>query len=155
MSTLATGSWEAQSSKGASRIQWCVRVCEEYFAYQGTLHKLLCKDLRRREHDMPTFIPLPLLPHSLEEVNKVVEEWNGGKTLRLLDVGSCYNPFHQYTQFQVTAIDIAPADKVRSCRYFNNAITFHLYRVCWSVIFSPLLLVTNLFPPRPALPPHQ
>lgn len=114
MSTLAKGSWEAQSSNGASRIQWCVQVCGEYFAHEGVLHRLLCKDLRRRDHKMPTLVPLLLLPHSLEEVHKITETWNGGKTLRLLDVGSCYNPFCRYTQFQVTAIDIAPADKVSS-----------------------------------------
>jgi hypothetical protein len=61
---------------------------------------------------MPTSIPLPLLPASPDQVVGVVEGWKGGKALRLLDVGSCYNPFQFFSQFQVTAIDIAPADKV-------------------------------------------
>lgn len=112
MCTLATGDWEGQGSEGGSRIQWCVTVCKEYFAYQGALYKLLSKELRRRTHGMPTLSPLPLLPSSPEGVSEAVRGWRDGKNLRLLDVGSCYNPFQHYEQFQVTAIDIAPANKV-------------------------------------------
>ena len=74
--------------------------------------KLLAKDLKRKSHDMPTLIPLSVLPATIEEVVEIVKKWNNGDVLNLLDVGSCYNPFQSYTQFQVTALDIAPADKV-------------------------------------------
>ena len=32
--------------------------------------------------------------------------------MRLLDVGSCYNPFGRFDEFMSLAIDIAPAVKV-------------------------------------------
>ena len=112
MRTLAVGSWEENGVRQASRIQWCVQVCSEYFKQHGALHTLLLKDLKRRNHDMPTIVPLPLLPSSLEGVIEIVENYSCRMTLNLLDVGSCYNPFRHYSQFQVTAIDIAPADEV-------------------------------------------
>ena len=34
---------------------------------------------------------------------------SGEKQLRLLDVGSCYNPFKSFPEFRPLAIDIAPA----------------------------------------------
>ena len=34
------------------------------------------------------------------------------KKLNLLDVGSCYNPFQKYKEYDVLAIDIAPATDV-------------------------------------------
>lgn len=112
MRILAVGSWEENGMRKASRIQWCVQVCSEYFEQHGALHTLLLKDLRRINHDVPTVVPLPLLPSSLEGVIEIVENYSHRMTLNLLDVGSCYNPFQHYSQFQVTAIDIAPADEV-------------------------------------------
>lgn len=107
MSTLATSHWGEE----ASRISWCVQVCAEYFAPQGALQKLLLKDMRRKDHAMPTLVPLSLLPCKENGVIEVVGKWKE-RTLTVLDVGSCYNPFLNYDQFQVTAIDIAPANEV-------------------------------------------
>lgn len=40
--------------------------------------------------------------------------------IRLLDVGSCYNPFSAFAEFEVTAIDIAPAqESVRYCDFLE------------------------------------
>lgn len=112
MNALAVESWEQGfREKEGSRISWCVQMCEEYFASQGTLYMLLLKDMRRRDHAMPTLVSFPYLPYTMEDVIKVVEEWTD-KRLKLLDVGSCYNPFLRHPLFEVTAIDIAPANKV-------------------------------------------
>lgn len=64
------------------------------------------------DHSMPTCVPASLLPHSAEEVRAVVSAVQGAKRWRLLDVGSCYNPFLEWPQFEVMAVDIAPATEV-------------------------------------------
>lgn len=138
MRTLAIGSWEENGLRKASRIQWCVQVCSEYFKQHGALHTLLLKDLRRRDHDMPTTVPLPLLPSSLEGVIEIVENYS--LTLNLLDVGSCYNPFRHYSQFHVTAIDLAPADEVELSGLMCIELSYSCTpRVYWNVTFSLLL----------------
>lgn len=108
MKRLATGPWAGREDGG--RIEWCVATCQEYFS--SRLEQLLLKDLRRMDHSMPTCVPSSLLPHSPEEVRAVVSAVQGGKRWRLLDVGSCYNPFLDWPQFEVTAVDIAPATEV-------------------------------------------
>ena len=112
MSTLATQHWR-QGTDNASRVTWCVSVCNQYFKHQGDLHNLLLKDLRRREHNVSTLVSPLHLPLTAEQVKEIIEEWKG-KKLKMLDVGSCYNPFLDYKEFDVTAIDIAPAYKVFS-----------------------------------------
>lgn len=37
--------------------------------------------------------------------------------IRLLDVGSCFNPFKKFDEFLTVGIDIVPAVEVRACRY--------------------------------------
>lgn len=107
MYSLAKGPW---SKHGGGRVKWCADTCDEYFSH-GTLGKLLLKDLRRLEHSMSTLVPPDLLPLSPQEVKVVVEGFRTRKW-HMLDIGSCYNPFAQYCQFEVTAIDIAPAVEV-------------------------------------------
>lgn len=109
MRELASGAWVREGE--ASRVAWCVKTSEDYFTVNGLLHKLLLKDLRRRAHSMPTIIPHTFLPSTEEEVETHVAQWQNRK-YSLLDVGSCYNPFLSYRQFDVTALDIAPAHKV-------------------------------------------
>lgn len=110
MSTLATRHWE-RGEEDSSRVSWCVSVCDSYFKHEGDLYNLLVKDLRRREHAMPTLVSHEHLPPTAVGVSEILDEWKDRK-LRMLDVGSCYNPFLGYTQLEVTAIDIAPAHKV-------------------------------------------
>lgn len=64
---------------------------------------------------MPLLVPRELLPATAEKVDKLVEEFTSRKW-HLLDVGSCYNPFAVYPQFEVTAVDIAPAVEVSGNR---------------------------------------
>lgn len=110
MRALATGSWQEEGGQVASRITWCVQTCMEYCQH---LSSLLLKDLRRKSHGMPTLVPVSLLPGTPHQVAQQVCKWNCATTLKMLDVGSCYNPFQTYPQFEVVAIDIAPANKVR------------------------------------------
>lgn len=72
------------------------------------------KDLRRVDHGMPTIVDHKELPKTEEEVAKAVDPFIGKPTLKLLDVGSCYNPFAAFDQFEVVAVDIAPAVEVGS-----------------------------------------
>jgi hypothetical protein len=51
--------------------------------------------------------------------------------IRLLDVGSCYDPFRQFDDFTVVAIDISPAVEVFQCIY--SAACYGLYK---SVYYS-------------------
>ena len=119
MQSLATGQWAEQ---GSGRITWCVGACEEYFV-GGVLSNQLYKDLRRLEHNMCTLVPPALLPNSDADVPKMIEEFQR-KKWTLLDVGSCYNPFSEFDQFDVTAIDIAPANPtVLSCDFLNVSIS--------------------------------
>ena len=107
MHSLATGPWREREE--GDRIQWCVQTCNEYWDHR--LEKLLLKDLRRVDHDMPPLVHSSLLPPSPPGVRSLVEGLQG-EPVKLLDVGSCYNPFLSFTQFSVTAIDIAPASEV-------------------------------------------
>lgn len=119
MKSLATGQWAEQ---GSGRIVWCVDVCEEYFV-GGALAKLIHKDLRRLVHSMSTLVSHELLPRSDADVAKTVETFQH-KKWTLLDVGSCYNPFSKFDKFDVTAIDIAPANStVLSCDFLNVTIS--------------------------------
>lgn len=108
MHALATGPWAKHKTHGkGGRIDWCVEVCDEYFL-GGQMRRLILKDVRRLEHGMRTTLDPKLLPPSPEGLDRGFS----GRKWRLLDVGSCYNPFSEYPQFDVTAVDIAPAVEV-------------------------------------------
>ena len=107
MRELATGPW-AERDDG-DRISWCVQTCNEYWFHR--LEQLILKDLRRQSHNVATLLQPSLLPASQSDVTEMVDRFRSG-VWRLLDVGSCYNPFLAWPQFVVTAIDIAPASEV-------------------------------------------
>ncbi len=109
MAALAKGPW-ANKLDDTNRIQWCVDRCEEYFKLD-VLKNLLLKDLRRLNHGMATIVAVEALPGSEGDIVEVLQELTC-RRLRVLDVGSCYNPFASFPQFDVTAVDIAPADEV-------------------------------------------
>ena len=110
MHELATGNWARKHDN--NRIAWCVDAIREYF-HVG-LKKVLLKDLRRLDHGMPTIVDLNKLPKTEQEVAKAIDHFISKPTLRLLDVGSCYNPFVTFKDFEVVAVDIAPAVEVGS-----------------------------------------
>ena len=110
MHDLATGSWAKKHDN--NRIGWCVDTIREYF-HVG-LKKALMKDLRRLDHGMPTIVDHKELPKTDQEIVKAIDPFISKPTLRLLDVGSCYNPFSTFEEFEVVAVDIAPAMEVGS-----------------------------------------
>lgn len=137
MRSLATRFWEQNTASKAgrrtrssnstehNRIAWSVRFCAEYFGGGSS--------------DDPPSPPKSMLLHQREREHRIWTEamtaedraagageddddgqaWTAPAKLRLLDVGSCYNPFAKYEQFDVTAVDIAPADgsDVRQCDF--------------------------------------
>lgn len=71
-------------------------------------------------------------PPSPEGVEVLVGGWRE-KAWRLLDVGSCYNPFSQWPLFEVTAVDIAPAVEVGTPAYVDHSRWFSIYHIALSV----------------------
>lgn len=131
MQQLATESW---AGKDGGRIGWCEQTCEDYRSHR--LEQLLLKDLRRKSHEMPTLVHTSLLPMLPFGVKELVRQLNI-RAWRLLDVGSCYNAFHTSPQFDVTAIDIAPAVEVIDIHvyvFIHCQKSLHYCRQCWSVI---------------------
>lgn len=110
MHKLATDDWAKKHDN--NRIAWCVGTIREYF-HVG-LRKALLKDLRRLDHGMPTIVNHKELPKTEQEIAKAIDPFISQPTLRLLDVGSCYNPFVKFEEFEVVAVDIAPAVEVGS-----------------------------------------
>ncbi|XP_065830004.1 S-adenosylmethionine sensor upstream of mTORC1-like isoform X2 [Oscarella lobularis] len=113
MKTLAVDHWE--KSDGRKRITWCVEQCNEYFK-DGGLERALAKDKRRHEF----YAKEKNKKGSYERYSQAIRlatpdhlqsKLRDETKLRLLDVGSCYNPFLSAgsRDFDVTAIDISPA----------------------------------------------
>ena len=110
MHNLAAGVWARKHDN--NRIAWCVGTIRDYFSVG--LRKALMKDLRRLDHGMPTTVDCKELPKTEQEITKAIDPFITKPTLKLLDVGSCYNPFVQFEEFEVVAVDIAPAVEVGS-----------------------------------------
>lgn len=130
MKELAVNHWEYNNQKKTiklqqkqrSRIEWSVNYCRDYFKNDSMITHLRQRELR--------------IMDELKIDSTEMDQLNSLKTLsmekiKLLDVGSCYNPFEKYSEFEVTAIDIAPAiDTVRECDFLNveladDATTFN------------------------------
>ncbi|XP_063445843.1 S-adenosylmethionine sensor upstream of mTORC1-like isoform X2 [Mytilus trossulus] len=123
MYNLSSNHW---SKLPETRIDWCHATIMEYF-YKDGLKKALVKEQRRHAHRLKTKLATKdrnLLGRS-EENRKMImrsddaqeevlstldfpESQIQGK-IRLLDVGSCFNPFACYDDFQAVGIDIGPA----------------------------------------------
>ncbi|BES98133.1 Putative methyltransferase (DUF3321) [Nesidiocoris tenuis] len=112
MKKLATSHWETNNANDPTmnRIYWVVQECEDFFFTGGAEtavskeKKLFQKFVGENEN-----FPIPNAP-----VNR---------PLKMLDVGSCYNPFRNFDLFDVTAVDIAPAsDDVIECDFLRTEI---------------------------------
>lgn len=112
MRDLATLYWDKNSkanSKAQSRVGWIHKVCVSYFM-NG---ELVRQRERERKIAAKIGVALNLLQYSMFDITK----------LRLLDVGSCYNPFKCFSNFVVVPIDIAPAnDDVFLCDFLKVRI---------------------------------
>lgn len=126
MKELAVNHWESNEQKlqtnesntskfqQRNRITWTRNFCHDYFTNSETIDKIRQRELRI----------LNELKIDCTEINRQMSLGNFPvEKIELLDVGSCYNPFKIYNEFQVTAIDIAPAtDGVYECDFLNVAI---------------------------------
>lgn len=123
MMELATNHWEPNDQKATtqnsrrspqqqqrSRIMWSVDYCREYFQQTKTITALRDREVRL----------LNELKAETATIEMKFEQRMAEEKIKLLDVGSCYNPFSKFEQFEVTAIDIAPAtDAVIECDFLN------------------------------------
>lgn len=119
MEQLAVNHWEQNDLKEGNeqcrrnRIFWSVNYCRAYF-----FDDCLKAAIRDREKRI-----LSLIRSDTEGL----DVWIKSKCisivdskLKLLDVGSCYNPFKKFEDFDVMAIDISPAnDEVAFCDFLN------------------------------------
>jgi len=112
MNTLATKHWTKLENEDAdtSRILWTRAKIQDYFSGSG-LTKQLQRDANRlkrqisyREEQNDNVVDMPVLqdPNNDYRNSKICEK------IKVLDVGSCYNPFSKFSELEVTAIDIAP-----------------------------------------------
>nr|CAB3225950.1 uncharacterized protein LOC778832 [Phallusia mammillata] len=134
MENLATKVWEVDCD-GTDRteytLKWCKSVLRSYYTNGGRL-KLLDKDDRRKRHyadesSGSTFScgPNPYCMYNDETSELKVDKgiWESGDKIRVLDVGSCYNPFRGADDLETTPIDLAPANPdVFKCDFVNVAV---------------------------------
>lgn len=122
MKELATQHWSKLESEDetTSRIVWVhQKVCQYYFS-DGRRNQLKKDGRRLKRYDQlisqdsaeTINIDISRLQENLRIIEETEESRNPSMDLvrlKLLDVGSCYNPFSKYSEFDVTALDIAPA----------------------------------------------
>lgn len=120
MKDLAVNHWEVNNRKQKeanskaqqrSRIEWTVNYCREYFLSEDLITKIRQRELRLLDE----------LKIDCTEINRLIAERKVPvEKIKLLDVGSCYNPFNPFPEFNVTAVDIAPAiEEVFECDFLN------------------------------------
>ncbi|XP_068246281.1 S-adenosylmethionine sensor upstream of mTORC1 isoform X2 [Palaemon carinicauda] len=107
MHELATEHWEGTNQMNVSRVLWIYNAIKQYF-HEGELQRITEKEIRKLKH---------------LELNMDFCDCNRYKSsykIKLLDVGSCYNPFSTYSDLEVTAIDLCPAlENVAQCDFLN------------------------------------
>ncbi|XP_073687621.1 S-adenosylmethionine sensor upstream of mTORC1 [Garra rufa] len=116
MKNLADNHW-ANKCEGEGRIEWCRSVCQEYFQ-DGGMRRVLEKDEKSARHaaagNNTSDNSLPQSPSSSNS-----STFQLGR-IRLLDVGSCFNPFLKFDEFLTVGIDIVPAvESVYKCDFLN------------------------------------
>ncbi|XP_048355532.1 S-adenosylmethionine sensor upstream of mTORC1 [Sphaerodactylus townsendi] len=130
MKSLADNHW-TKTYEGEGRIEWCCSVCREYFQ-NGGKRKALEKDERRAalatQSTQTTSVHLTSKTensseNSINSTSLVDELLHPSGKIRLLDVGSCFNPFLKFEEFLTVGIDIIPAvESVYKCDFLNLQI---------------------------------
>lgn len=110
MEKLATEYWDPniqdESKTPLSRIKWAADFCYDYFINGSYL------SFRDKEKIICSKICIKM--NTTVEFNSPVKH---------LDVGSCYNPFKEYSFLDVLAVDLFPANKnVLSCDFLKVEI---------------------------------
>nr|XP_018897947.1 PREDICTED: probable methyltransferase BTM2 homolog isoform X2 [Bemisia tabaci]XP_018897948.1 PREDICTED: probable methyltransferase BTM2 homolog isoform X2 [Bemisia tabaci] len=112
MHILAVNHWGGKNKDdpSRSRIIWVHEQSSSYFR-NGLLLKSRDKELRLRSS------------FNLSDNEHSIEFIKFHPPFRLLDVGSCYNPFSAFQEFQTIAIDLMPATKdVLQCDFLKVPI---------------------------------
>lgn len=112
MFELATDYWSQSAKNGSAhcRIEWITKQCKDYYHNNGY----------ERFWDKEVY-----LTKTQAECQGVQSEYfPKNQQLKLLDVGSCYNPLSKEESFDVCAVDIAPYSKdVEKCDFINVKIS--------------------------------
>ena len=103
MNSLANQVWErgddsSASDSSQSRIEWIRRHLVKYH-FENDRHRFLERMERKLMH---------LTSESMAEETKSTIATDSGARISVLDVGSCYNPFAKFPEFDVVAIDLSP-----------------------------------------------
>ncbi|XP_061780864.1 S-adenosylmethionine sensor upstream of mTORC1 [Nerophis lumbriciformis] len=116
MKNLADNHW-AVNCEGEGRIDWCRSVCQEYFL-DGGMKRMLEKDKKSASFSLST--GLTAASASAQPSGAVLSPLTQVGKMRLLDVGSCFNPFMKFDEFLTVGIDIVPAvESVYKCDFLN------------------------------------
>ncbi|XP_047537635.1 S-adenosylmethionine sensor upstream of mTORC1 [Vanessa atalanta] len=110
MQKLATTHWEENSSNelssASSRIKWSADFSYDYFVNKS-FEKCSQKEVEIGEKN--------------DIIINIKEQFS--EPFKLLDVGSCYNPFKIYDFLDVVAIDLCPANEyVMECDFLQVSI---------------------------------
>lgn len=111
MKNLAEDFWATNNdSKSSCRIKWMVDVVEEYFVKNG-----IEKESNKEKSKMEVISKKNHVYQQAYLQNLPFE-----KPYKLLDVGSCYNPFKNFDIFDTFAVDLYPASAdVHKCNFLE------------------------------------
>ncbi|XP_053283773.1 S-adenosylmethionine sensor upstream of mTORC1 isoform X2 [Pleuronectes platessa] len=114
MKNLADNHW-TKNCEREGRIEWCRSICQEYFL-DGGMKRMLEKDEKSATLAMGlTAASVSAQPHST-----IPSSICHLRKMRVLDVGSCFNPFLRFDEFLTVGIDIVPAvESVYKCDFLN------------------------------------
>ncbi|XP_063591624.1 S-adenosylmethionine sensor upstream of mTORC1-like isoform X1 [Penaeus indicus] len=113
MHSLATNHWESTQQINTSRVTWVNDAIIQYYQ-KGEMTRVTQKELRKLTHLG--------LETECDASDGCLQKEHG--KLQLLDVGSCYNPFSVYEHYEVTAIDLYPAQpSVKQCDFLGVELT--------------------------------
>lgn len=125
MNQLAKHEWEKTCTE--NRILWCRDVCKSYF-FDGGMEKMIRKEEKSKMFQQLGDEGSPETPKIVKTISETVKKLDiniplFNNKLLLLDVGSCFNPFQEFEEFHVFAVDISPAvDDVIQCDFLNISL---------------------------------
>uniref|UniRef100_A0A3B3ZA09 S-adenosylmethionine sensor upstream of mTORC1 n=1 Tax=Periophthalmus magnuspinnatus TaxID=409849 RepID=A0A3B3ZA09_9GOBI len=125
MKNLADHHW-TKKCEGEGRIDWCRSVCQEYFL-DGGMKRMIEKDEKSAAASLGLTTATGNNPNLFwYQTNSVIflcfsfSSVSPMGKMRLLDVGSCFNPFLKFDEFLTVGIDIVPAvETVHKCDFLN------------------------------------
>ncbi|GBL91063.1 S-adenosylmethionine sensor upstream of mTORC1 [Araneus ventricosus] len=115
MMKLATEVWGGKDC----RIEWSYKTCTDFF-YHGGLEKFLSREKKIKEFSITEEGEKNGVSDDGMQINNYL---NMNRQLKLLDIGSCYNPFSKFSEFSCVAIDLTPAtEDVLPCDFLQAEI---------------------------------